>query len=59
MQENLSNWFKYYDNELKSVKEYLKVKEQAERDFQTFKKNLTQKKEKFFIVGDTSKWEIP
>jgi len=35
------------------------VKEQAERDFQSFKKNLAYKKEKAFVLGDTSKWEIP
>ncbi|KAL4500560.1 hypothetical protein ABPG72_002984 [Tetrahymena utriculariae] len=59
VQDNLGNWFKYYDNELKSMKEYLKIREQTERDYQNFKLKLTQKKERFFQLGDPTKWEIP
>eukprot|EP00331_Platyophrya_macrostoma_P012674 CAMPEP_0176409234 /NCGR_PEP_ID=MMETSP0127-20121128/2388_1 /TAXON_ID=938130 /ORGANISM="Platyophrya macrostoma, Strain WH" /LENGTH=561 /DNA_ID=CAMNT_0017788597 /DNA_START=47 /DNA_END=1732 /DNA_ORIENTATION=- len=59
VQQGLSNFFKYSHSEFEPMREALKQRTTLATEFMKFKRALDAKKEKSFVLGEVSKWDIP
>ncbi|CAD8162170.1 unnamed protein product [Paramecium pentaurelia] len=59
VQEELCYFFKFHHHSILVLKEFMKLKDQAQQEYDKFKSKLELKKNKLFTTQDFNKWEIP
>lgn len=59
VQDNFYYFFKYYNHEVKHIKDFLLNREKTYEEYLKFKNKLEAKKEKLYNSMDVNRWEIP